>query len=74
MKVLIIHSLAFTKPQILDDLREEEFKHEFLFVQDSEDSTKALLECDEVWTFGDLGNTPIILEALDMGCDLWKMG
>jgi hypothetical protein len=74
MKVLIIHDNDFSKAQILEDMHEEGFLHEFLFVEDALDLVDAIREADEVWTFGEARNFVEAVTARQMRKDVWEMG
>lgn len=79
MKVAILYdSGQYSDSQILDDLRSEEFRHEFKLLSEQDWATISLDfidEADEVWVFGDIDyDTDGLAYALLSGKDIWKMG
>lgn len=66
----------YSKNDIVKDIQEECYKHNFFFGNDviNLDLIKShLTTADEVWCFGKCENILDYKIAKEMGCDLWQM-
>ena len=76
MKVLIAYDEKYTKQHIINDLVAEGFHHEYMFAVDLniDGIRSALLEADEIWTFGNCTQQVVVGLAKEYGVDTWQMG
>ena len=68
---------VYTKERVVTELKEENYEHNFLFSNHeftSEQISKAMNECDEVWMFGNCKFTMDYRVASEQGEDVWQMG
>lgn len=74
--VFIIIGRGWSKQKIVNELREEGYKHNFFFGQnqDWEILQQRLDYSQEVWYFGYCEEYETYKYARKMGYDLWKMG
>lgn len=73
--VIIFEALRFTKDDIVKDIQEEGYKHNFFFANcDDVVKSKVALElADEVWIFGDCKDIVYFKQAKELGKDIWVM-
>jgi hypothetical protein len=67
--------MRFTKEDVIKDIKEEGYKHQFFFANFN-DATKArvaLADSDEVWCFGDCQDIVYYKIAKERGSDIWQM-
>ena len=69
-KVYIISSPDYPMDRIEEELEAERYPYNFHFGR----SQYVLMECDEVWTFGDCSDEIDYLIAKDTGKSIWVMG
>lgn len=75
MNVVILIGRKYTKHKIIQDIREEGYKHNFFFAQgqDWELLQKQLDFCQEVWCFGDCTGFDTYEYAKKNNLDIWTM-
>lgn len=73
--LIIFDKNKFTKESIIEDIKSEEYKHNFLFYSDIESPKvmEYLGIVDEVWTFGNCDDIDAYKSAIVYGADIWKM-
>lgn len=74
-KVLIIYNKStHTKENIILDIKAENYKHYFSFVEWGDTFLEVMILSEEIWCFGDCSEMEEYKTAVKMGKDLWKMG
>jgi hypothetical protein len=68
--VFVIIGVGYTKEEVIEEIRQEGYKHEFNF----DNSSSALQESQEVWCFGRVNDCDLYHEAVELGKDIWIMG
>lgn len=73
---VIIDHKEFTKDKVVQELKEEGYKHNFFFgnAPFREDFRNYMYKCDEVWVFGNCNGMEDYNFAKIIGKDLWQMG
>ena len=72
-KIYVIYNTdKFTKEDIVEDIRGEGYKHQFLFC-DGLMIADSLKYADEVWTWGDCSTNVAYGMAKDLNKDIWEM-
>lgn len=73
---ILFNKDEFTKEEIVADLKEEGYKHNFIFgfKLSQENLGDYLRKCDEVWCFGECADQVEFQVSKEMGKDVWIMG
>jgi len=74
---VIYNSSEFTKEQVVHELEQEDYKHNFFFgneVIELDKRRKAMIQSDEVWIFGKCDFMQDTIMAEQMVKDRWQMG
>lgn len=73
--VIIVDVMRFTKEDVVKDIREEGYQHNFMFANFNAIDVveNALKNADEVWVWGDCKDLKYLKLAKEMGCDIWQM-
>lgn len=73
--VVIIDNMRFSKDDIVRDIQEEGYKHNFFFANfnEIEVTQEHLEQSDEVWVWGDCKDNVYYKIAKELGCDIWQM-
>ena len=74
--VVIIIGRKYTKHKIIQEIREEGYKHNFFFAQGQEWDilVKHLDMANEIWVFGDATGFETHTYAKKVNLDIWQMG
>lgn len=75
-KIYVIIDLnKYSKDDVVKDIKEEGYKHDFYFgnVDKNSFSASCLEEADEVWCFGNCEGINDYLMAKMLGKDIWVM-
>jgi len=82
--IYVIVGKKFTKELVVEEIKSEGYKHNFLFGQsvplprgmiELENTVRSnLAKCDEVWCFGDCAGDYHYELAKFKGADIWYMG
>lgn len=74
---VIINEKQYTKAEVILDIKEEGYTHDFCFgnAEEIELAVKKhhIYSCDEVWCFGKCEATEDYRLAKEMGKELWQM-
>ena len=73
---IIVDQNRFLKSDIVKIIRDEGYKHNFIFGGkfNDEDTKKYMGKCNEIWCFGKCENTREYMLAKDLGVEIWQMG
>lgn len=74
--VILYNESEITKENIIQDLREEGYKHNFVFANQFtslEFFETYRMDIDEIWVFGDCKDMWQYQYCVDEGMDLWQM-
>lgn len=82
MDIINVYVIAdirkFTKDDIVRNIQEEGYKHNFFFGNTlsakAEDIAPNMTKADEVWCFGDVEGLYEYGYAKSVGKDIWRMG
>lgn len=74
--LVIVDALRFTKDQIVREIKDEGYKHNFLFANfnDFKEVEKLISSVDEVWTWGNVEDNAFYKMSKKIGADIWTMG
>lgn len=73
--IVIFDKSKYSKEDIVEELKQEGFRHNFYFYRGEYDmDVKILSQADEVWQFGECVGEPLIHYAKGMGKEIWRMG
>lgn len=73
--VVIIDTDRFTKDDVVKDIKEEGYRHNFFFANfhEVEKAKFAIEHAEEVWTWGDCSDQLYYKYAREVGSDIWDM-
>lgn len=76
INVFIIIGRGYNKQKIVNEIREEGYKHNFFFGQNQDwsDLVNRIHFADEVWHFGECSEYDTYKFAKKIGKDIWRMG
>ena len=76
MNVYVILGTNYTKEKAIKEIKEEEYKHNFIFgidIRDRQSKQYQMLVADEIWCFGDCTKTWDYDHSFCKGYDIWQM-
>lgn len=72
---IVYDKSKYSKEDIVEELKEEGFRHNFYFFKEDMDlDVRELSKADELWQFGECVGEPILNYAREMGKEIWRMG
>lgn len=72
---IIFNSKELTKEQVVRELQEEGYNHNFFFgnIRNMVIAHEYLKQSDEVWCFGKCDDIEDYMRARELGKDIWQM-
>lgn len=72
--IYVIEGDGFCTDDIVEIIKEEEYTHNFYFASKHPFNKGYLMQCDEVWCFGDCELVEDYHMAMESRKDIWQMG
>lgn len=71
---VVVDGIIYHKSDVIKVIKEEGYKHNFVFLNGVKDLVKYMNQCDEIWEFSNCDNTLEHKIAIELVKDIWKMG
>ena len=75
-RIYAVYGAPYDREKLVSEIQQEGYKHYFIANMNMDESKvrERMPMVDEVWLFGDVEDTKEYKIALELGCDIWRMG